>query len=47
MIDKEKIFISDKNLLKKYFEDGCKPKEKWGIGAEYENFIFSKRKIYN
>ena len=42
MIDREKIFISDKNHLKKYFEDGCKPKEKWGIGAEYENFIFAK-----
>ena len=42
MIDSENIYISDKNHLKKYFEDGCKPKENWGIGAEYENFIFSK-----
>ena len=42
MIDSENIYISDKNHLRKYFEDGCKPKENWGIGAEYENFIFSK-----
>ncbi len=43
MVDNENIeYISDKDHLKKYFEDGCKPKEKWGIGAEYENFIFSK-----
>ena len=41
MIDSENIYISDKNHLKKYFEDGCKPKENWGIGA-VENFIFSK-----
>ena len=34
-------FILDKSVLKKYFEEGCKPKEKWGIGAEYENFLFS------
>ena len=45
MIDSENIYILDKNHLKKYFEDGSKPKEKWGIGAEYENFIFSKNTL--
>ncbi|OUX44923.1 glutamate--cysteine ligase [bacterium TMED277] len=45
MIDSENIYILDKNQLKKYFEDGSKPKEKWGIGAEYENFIFSKNTL--
>ena len=34
--------IQDKSQLIKYFEQGCKPPEKWGIGTEHEKFIFQK-----
>ena len=36
--DKDADFL-DKNQLRHYFEQGCKPCSEWGIGSEYENFI--------
>ncbi len=30
----------DKSQLVNYFEQGCKPKERWGIGTEHERFPF-------
>ena len=36
--DKDADFL-DKNQLRHYFEQGCKPSSDWGIGSEYENFI--------
>ena len=29
----------DRDQLRRYFEQGCKPSSEWGIGSEYENFI--------
>jgi glutamate--cysteine ligase len=34
--------IKYKSQLIEYFEQGCKPPEKWGIGTEHEKFIFQK-----
>ena len=30
----------NREQLRIYFEQGCKPSSDWGIGSEYENFIF-------
>ena len=40
MIAEEGIDPVDREQLRIYFEQGCKPSSKWGIGSEYENFIF-------
>ncbi len=29
----------DRDRLRSYFENGCKPSSEWGIGSEYENFL--------
>ena len=29
----------DRDQLRRYFEQGCKPSSEWGIGSEYENFL--------
>ena len=35
----EGIDAVDREQLRIYFEQGCKPSSEWGIGSEYENFI--------
>jgi glutamate--cysteine ligase len=37
-----KIAIEHKTQLVEYFEQGSKPREKWGIGTEHEKFMFRK-----
>ncbi|MGC9356005.1 MAG: glutamate--cysteine ligase, partial [Mariniphaga sp.] len=32
--------IQNKTQLVEYFEQGNKPREKWGIGTEHEKFMF-------
>ena len=34
--------IHNKAQLIEYFEKGCKPPERWGVGTEHEKFIFRK-----
>ena len=36
----EGIELVDRDQLRRYFEQGCKSSSEWGIGSEYENFIF-------
>ena len=36
----ERTDFLDRDQLRLYFEQGCKPYSEWGIGSEYENFIF-------
>ena len=36
------IAIKHKEQLVEYFEQGSKPREKWGIGTEHEKFMFRK-----
>ena len=35
----ERTDFLDRDQLRRYFEQGCKPESEWGIGSEYENFI--------
>ena len=35
----ERTDFLDRDQLRRYFEQGCKPSSDWGIGSEYENFI--------
>ena len=37
----ERTDFLDRDKLRRYFEQGCKPSSEWGIGSEYENFIFT------
>ena len=48
MKTEERTDFLDRDQLRLYFEQGCKPHSEWGIGSEYENFIlalYSKRPI--
>ena len=40
MKTEERTDFLDRDQLRLYFEQGCKPHSEWGIGSEYENFIF-------
>ena len=40
MKTEERTDFLDRDQLRLYFEQGCKPYSEWGIGSEYENFIF-------
>ena len=40
MKTEERTNFLDRDQLRLYFEQGCKPHSEWGIGSEYENFIF-------
>ena len=40
MKSEERTDFLDQGQLRRYFEQGCKPHSEWGIGSEYENFIF-------
>ena len=42
MKTEERTDFLDRDQLRLYFEQGCKPHSEWGIGSEYENFIFDK-----
>ncbi len=37
--------IQHKGQLVEYFEKGCKPPEKWGIGTEHEKFLFQRSQL--
>ncbi|MBW6533964.1 MAG: glutamate--cysteine ligase [Mariniphaga sp.] len=39
----DKIAIEHKAQLVEYFEQGSKPREKWGIGTEHEKFLYRKK----
>lgn len=37
--------ISSRDDLVKFLSDGCKPKDKWGIGTEHEKFGFNSKTL--
>ena len=40
MTTEERTDYLDRDQLRLYYEQGCKPYSEWRIGSEYENFIF-------